>query len=266
MRVPGTTAVVTGGASGLGAATAAHLAKRGADVFVLDLPAALARTAPPAGITGIGADVTSAGEVGAAMTTVAESGSPLRIVVNCAGVDTPGRVLTDDGPLGLAEFRRVVEVNLVGTFNVLRLGAEVMARTRPEADDQRGVIVNTASLFAFEGQAGHAAYAAAKGGVVSLTLPAARDLARYGIRVVTVAPGIFETPLVATLTEELRAAGLAEQFVSGLAGGPPWPRRYGRPEEFAAFVAAIAEHDYLNAEVVRLDAGLRVGFGKPSPS
>ncbi|MFJ9783030.1 SDR family NAD(P)-dependent oxidoreductase [Amycolatopsis sp. NPDC101161] len=263
MQVSGIAAVVTGGASGLGAATAAHLAKRGARVFALDLPAALARASLPAGVAGVEADVTSEDDVRAALATAAGDGSPLRLVVNCAGVDTPGRVLGADGPHDLAGFRRVVEVNLVGTFNVLRLGAELMARTEPLADEQRGLIVNTASLFAFEGQAGHAAYAAAKGGVVSMTLPAARDLARYGIRVVTIAPGIFETPLVATLTEELKAAGLAEQFVSGLAGGPPWPRRYGRPEEFAAFVEAIAEHDYLNAEVVRFDAGLRVAFGKP---
>jgi NAD(P)-dependent dehydrogenase (short-subunit alcohol dehydrogenase family) len=152
-------------------------------------------------------------------------------------------------------------VNLVGTFNVLRLAAEVMATTEPLAEGRRGVIVTTASIFAYEGQAGQTAYAASKGGVAALTLPAARDLARHGIRVVCVAPGIFLTPLVTSLTGEMKAAGLAEQFMAGLAGGPVNPGRYGRPEEFAAFVAAIAEHDYLNGEVIRFDAGLRVGFG-----
>lgn len=261
MDVSSAAAVVTGGASGLGAATAAHLAKQGATVFVLDLPDAVAKATPSTGITYLAADVTSEDQVRAALATAAEAAQPLRVVVHCAGIDRPGRLLSDDGPHDLALFRRIIEVNLVGTFNVLRLAADVMAATEPLADDQRGVIVTTTSIFAYEGQAGHSAYAASKGGVVAMTLPAARDLSRYGIRVVSVAPGVFLTPLVATLTEEMKAAGLAQQFMAGLAGGPLAPRRYGRPEEFAGFVAAIVEHDYLNGEVIRFDAGLRVGFG-----
>lgn len=261
MRVSSTAALVTGGASGLGAATAAHLAKQGATVFALDLPDAVEKADPTGGITYLAADVTQEEPVRAALAKVMEAAHPLRIVVHCAGIDRPAHLLGDDGPHDLALFRRVVDVNLVGTFNVLRLAAEVMAATEPLADDQRGVIVTTASIFAYEGQAGQTAYAASKGGVAALTLPAARDLARHGIRVVSVAPGVFLTPLVANLTEEMKTAGLAEQFMVGLAGGPLAPGRYGRPEEFAGFVAAIVEHDYLNGEVVRFDAGLRVGFG-----
>jgi NAD(P)-dependent dehydrogenase (short-subunit alcohol dehydrogenase family) len=261
MDVSSSAVVVTGGASGLGAATAAHLAKLGSSVFALDLPDAVDRVTPTAGITHLPADVTSEDQVRAALARVVEGAQPLRAVVHCAGIDRPGHLLGDDGPHDLALFRRIVDVNLVGTFNVLRLAAEVMAATEPLADGQRGVVVTTGSIFAYEGQAGQTAYAASKGGVAALTLPAARDLSRHGIRVVSVAPGIFLTPLVGTLTEELRSAGLVEQFMAGLGGGPLAPARYGRPEEFAAFVAAVVEHDYLNGEVIRFDAGLRVSFG-----
>lgn len=248
MQIEGCSAVVTGGASGLGGATAAGLAARGATVFALDLPAAVAAAAGTDGVTLLEADVTDEEQVRAAVAT-AGSDAPLRIVVSCAGIGTAGRILAKSGPHDLALFRRIVDVNLVGTFNVLRLGAEVMSRTAPGQDGQRGVIVNTASIAAYDGQVGQIAYAASKGGVVGLTLSAARDLASFGIRVCTIAPGVIDTPML---------AGVDEEFRQTLAAGVPFPKRLGRPSEFAALVTTIAEHDYLNGDVIRMDGALRM--------
>jgi NAD(P)-dependent dehydrogenase (short-subunit alcohol dehydrogenase family) len=249
MRISDTVAIVTGGASGLGGATARALADAGARVFGLDLPGAVAKasTDAPPGITYLAADVTDPDQVAAAVATAAQDG-PLRIAVNCAGIGTAGRVLSRKGPHDLATFRKVIEVNLIGTFNVLRLAAEAIAATDP-IGDQRGVIVNTASIAAFEGQIGQAAYASSKGGVVGLTLPAARDLAQFGIRVMTIAPGIVDTPMLAGVTDEFRA---------GLADGVPFPKRLALPEEYARLAVVIVEHDYLNGEVIRMDGALRM--------
>jgi len=250
MRIAETVAIVTGGASGLGAATARALAERGARVFGLDLPGAVEKAAADAvpGISYIAADVTDPDQVGSAVDTAAQDG-PLRIVVNCAGVGTAGRVLSRKGPHDLDSFRKTVEINLIGTFNVLRLGADAIAKTDPVDGAQRGVIVNTASIAAFDGQIGQAAYAASKGGVVGLTLPAARDLAQHGIRVMTIAPGIIDTPML---------AGVSDEFRAGLADGVPFPKRLGQPAEYAQLAVAIIEHDYLNGEVIRMDGALRM--------
>jgi NAD(P)-dependent dehydrogenase (short-subunit alcohol dehydrogenase family) len=250
MRIADTVAIVTGGASGLGGATARALAERGARVFGLDLPSAVAKAQEdaPAGVSYLAADVTDPEQVAAAVATAAEDG-PLRIVVNCAGVGTAGRILSKKGPHDLAAYRKVIEINLIGTFNVLRLGADAIAKTEPLADDQRGVIINTASIAAFDGQVGQAAYASSKGGVVGLTLPAARDLAQFGIRVMTIAPGIVDTPML---------AGVSDEFRAGLAQGVPFPKRLAQPAEYAQLAVTIVEHDYLNGEVIRMDGALRM--------
>jgi NAD(P)-dependent dehydrogenase (short-subunit alcohol dehydrogenase family) len=250
MRISETVAIVTGGASGLGNATARALAEKGARVFGLDLPGAVEKAAAdaPPGISYLAADVTDPDQVAAAVNTAAQDG-PLRIVVNCAGVGTAGRVLSRKGPHDLDAFRRVIEINLIGTFNVLRLGADAIAKTDPVDGEQRGVIVNTASIAAFDGQIGQVAYASSKGGVVGMTLSAARDLAQHGIRVMTIAPGIVDTPMLAGVTDEFRA---------GLADGVPFPKRFARPAEYAQLAVAIVEHDYLNGEVIRMDGALRM--------
>jgi NAD(P)-dependent dehydrogenase (short-subunit alcohol dehydrogenase family) len=249
MRIRDCAAVVTGGASGLGAATAAVLAAKGATVFGVDLPAAVEAAAQPDGVTLLPADVTDEDQVRTAVARAAGTDLSLRIVVSCAGIGPASRVLTQSGPHDLAMFRRVVDVNLVGTFNVLRLGAEAVARTSADASGQRGVIVNTASIAAYDGQIGQVAYAASKAGVVGLTLSAARDLASFGIRVCTIAPGIIDTPMLAGVNDDFRAT---------LAAGVPFPKRLGRPEEFASLVATVVEHDYLNGEVIRMDGALRM--------
>ncbi len=248
MRVFDTAAIVTGGASGLGAATALALSKAGAQVYVLDLPSAISDVSAVDGVTYVPTDVTDGSQVREAVQR-ASSEAPLRSVINCAGIGPSMRILGKKGGHDLDFFARVVNVNLCGTFNVMAAAAEVIAQTDPLEDGQRGVMVNTASIAAFEGQVGQAAYAASKGGVVALTLPAARDLAQYGIRVCTIAPGILETPMLATVSEEFRA---------GLAAGVPFPQRLGRPDEYAQLALAIIENDYLNGEVVRLDGSLRM--------
>lgn len=248
MKVSGISAVVTGAASGLGAATADALVAAGATVLGIDLPKSVEAAKPRDGVRLVGADVTSAEQVAAALAEL-EPGSPLRIVVNCAGIAPPGRILSSKGVHPLDSFRAVIEVNLIGTFNVLRLGAEIMAATEPDEEGQRGLIVNTASVAAFEGQIGQIAYSASKGGVVGMTVPAARDLARYGIRVNTIAPGIIDTPMLATVSEEYRA---------GLSAGVPFPHRLGRPDEYAQLVLMLAQHDYLNGETIRMDGALRM--------
>lgn len=249
MRITDTSALVTGGASGLGGATARALAGQGARVFALDLPSAVEKAEAVDGITYVAADVTDPDQVQAAVDAAAGSGVPLRTAVNCAGVGWAGRIVGKQGPHDLELFRKVVEVNLIGTFNVIRLAAAAIAQTDPDDSGQRGVVINTASIAAFDGQIGQVAYAASKGGVVGLTLSAARDLASFGIRVVTIAPGIIDTPMLAGVTEEFRA---------GLAGGVPFPKRLGQPTEYARLALSIIDQDYLNGEVIRLDGALRM--------
>jgi len=242
-------AIVTGGASGLGGATVRKLAASGAHVVAIDLPKAVDGAEKLAGVDYVGADVTDGDDVQAAVEAAVATGFPLRVVVNCAGIGTPGRVLSKKGPHDLEVFSSVIGVNLIGTFNVLRLASAEIAKTDPLDDGARGVIVNTASVAAYEGQIGQVAYAASKGGVVGMTVPAARDLAQYGIRVMTIAPGIIDTPML---------AGVEESFREQLAEGIPFPQRLGRPDEYAQLVGMIVEHDYLNGEVIRFDGGLRM--------
>jgi NAD(P)-dependent dehydrogenase (short-subunit alcohol dehydrogenase family) len=249
MRLDDTAALVTGAASGLGAATAAALAAAGAQVLGLDLPGAIDSAAPPAGVHLVAADVTSADEVRQAVAAAVDLGRPLRTVVNCAGIGPSARILGRSGVHDLDLFATVLRINLTGSFTVMALAAEAIAATEPDDQGQRGVVVNTASIAAFDGQVGQAAYAASKGGIAALTLPAARDLAQYGIRVCTIAPGIIDTPMLATVGEEFRAS---------LAAGVPFPHRLGRPDEYARLVLMIVEHDYLNGETIRMDGALRM--------
>lgn len=249
MKIEGTTAVITGAASGLGAATAKALVDRGAQVLGIDLANAVDRVDSTAGIRYVAADVTSADEVSAALGSLADSDSSVRIVVNCAGIAPAQRILGSKGPHDLDLFRRTIEVNLIGTFNVLRLAAAVIAEQSADEYGQRGVIINTASVAAFEGQIGQIAYAASKGGVVGMGLPAARDLARSGIRVNTVAPGIVDTPMLASLGPEVGES---------LAVGIPFPQRLARPDEYAQLAIMLIEHDYLNGETIRMDGALRM--------
>jgi NAD(P)-dependent dehydrogenase (short-subunit alcohol dehydrogenase family) len=249
MKLDNTAAIVTGGASGLGAATAHALVKQGAKVFAFDLPPAVENAPAVDGVEYVEVDVTDEEQVRAGVARAASSAVPLRTVVNCAGIGPSMRILGKKGVHDLAIYAKVVQVNLVGTFNVLAVASEEIARTEPLESSQRGVIVNTASIAAYDGQVGQAAYSSSKGGIVGLTLPAARDLAQYGIRVMTIAPGIVETPMLATVSEEFRA---------GLAAGVPFPQRLARPEEYAQLALAIVEHDYLNGEVIRMDGALRM--------
>jgi NAD(P)-dependent dehydrogenase (short-subunit alcohol dehydrogenase family) len=249
MQVIDTAAIVTGAASGLGAATAAALAQHGAQVYGFDLPDAIGNAAAVWGVSYVPVDVTDPQQVQAAVDQATSGSEPLRIVVNCAGIGPSMRILGKKGPHDLAFYAKVVQVNLVGTFNVMTLAAEKIAATDALADSARGVIINTASVAAYDGQVGQAAYASSKGGVVGLTLPAARDLAQYGIRVLTIAPGIVETPMLATVSEEFR---------NGLAAGIPFPQRLGRPDEYAQLAMSLIDHDYLNGETIRMDGGLRM--------
>lgn len=250
MQVEGTAAIVTGGGSGLGAATARALARAGAKVAVLDFNADTGKAVAEAiGGAYFECDVGDAAGAEAAIAAAAAAHGPARILVNCAGIGTAARVVGRDGPMPLEAFERVIRINLVGTFNMMRLAATPMSVTEPLADGSRGVIISTASVAAFEGQIGQAAYAASKGGIAALTLPVARELARFGIRVLGIAPGLFETPLLSELPEETKAA---------LAAGIPYPARLGAPEEFAQLVMAMIENDYLNGDVVRLDGALRM--------
>lgn len=252
MEPAGSAAVITGGASGLGAATAARFAAAGATVFGIDLPQSIEKAGDsvPEGVTLLPADVTSGDEVAAAIATIVESGVPLRIVVNCAGVGWAGRILSKKGPHDLELFRTVITVNLLGTFNVMRLAADAISKTEPVDEyGQRGVVINTASVAAFEGQVGQIAYSASKGGVHGMTIPAARDLAQFGIRVNTIAPGIVDTPMLAGVTEEYR---------KGLEQGVPFPHRLAQPSEYAQLAEDIVRHDYLNGETIRMDGALRM--------
>lgn len=252
MQISGVSAIVTGAASGLGAATARRFAAAGATVFGFDLPQSIERASDrsPSGVTLLAADVTSEDAVTAALRQVTDDPAPLRIVVNCAGVGWASRILTKKGPHELELFRSVIGVNLIGTFNVLRLAADLVSKTDPvDEQGQRGVVINTASVAAFEGQIGQIAYSASKGGVHSMTIPAARELAKFGIRVNTIAPGVIDTPLL---------AGVTEQYRTALEAGVPFPSRLGRPEEYAQLAQAIVEHDYLNGETIRMDGALRM--------
>jgi NAD(P)-dependent dehydrogenase (short-subunit alcohol dehydrogenase family) len=246
MRIENTSAIVTGAASGLGAATAAALAAKGAQVFGLDLDVANAGAVP--GVTFLKVDVTNEAEVREAVATTAEQ-APLRTVVNCAGIAPSVRILGKNGVHDIGLYAKVVQVNLIGSFTVLAVAAEAIAKTEALEHGQRGIIINTASIAAFEGQVGQAAYASSKGGVVGLSLPAARDLAQYGIRVNTIAPGIVDTPMLATLSEEFRER---------LAAGVPFPKRLAQPDEYAQFALFLIEHDYLNGETFRMDGALRM--------
>jgi len=248
MQISNSVALISGGASGLGLATARTLAEAGAKVVILDLPSSPgAEVAPEFGGVFAPANVTDEASVAAAVDTAAALG-PLRIVVNCAGVADPGRVIGRGGVLPLASFTKVVTINLIGSFNVLRLAAEKIAATDP-VDGERGVIVNTASAAAFDGQIGQAAYAASKGGIVGLTLPVARDLGDKLIRVMAIAPGIFRTPML---------AGLPQESQDSLGRQVPHPSRLGDPTEYAALVRHIVENPMLNGEVIRLDGAIRM--------
>ena len=249
MQIKDTAAIVTGGASGLGGATARALAARGAQVFAVDLATGIENAEKVEGITYVEADVTDGDQVAAAVEQAAGAPVPLRVAVNCAGIAPSARILSKTGTHDLRLFRKVIEVNLIGTFNVVTLAAAAIAQTEPLEDDARGVIINTASVAAFDGQIGQVAYSASKGGVAGLTLPAARDLASHGIRVMTIAPGIVDTPMLATVSDEFRA---------GLAAGVPFPKRLARPDEYAQLAVDIVEHDYLNGEVIRMDGSLRM--------
>lgn len=247
MHIEGSTALITGAASGLGAATAAAFAAQGAQVIGLDLASSIEQAVAVDGVRLVAADVTDEDAVREAIQSL--DGPPLRVVVNCAGIAPAQRVLSSKGAHDLALFRKTIDINLVGTFNVLRLGAEAIATQEPLEHGQRGVIINTASVAAYEGQIGQAAYAASKAGVVGLTITAARDLARNGIRVNTIAPGIVDTPLLEALGPEVNAS---------LAAGVPFPQRLARPDEFAQLTLMIVQHDYLNGETIRMDGALRM--------
>lgn len=250
MKADGKVAVVTGSASGLGEATARALAARGARVAVVDLNGEAAqKVAGEIGGVGIACDVSSGEQAEVAFARVkAELGSP-SILVNCAGIGPAARTVGKEGSHPLDLFQKVIGVNLVGTFNMIRLFAAMAQENTPEESGERGVIVNTASVAAFDGQIGQAAYSASKGGIVGMTLPIARDLARSGIRVVTIAPGIFRTPLLAGLPEDVQQS-LGQQV--------PFPPRLGRPEEYAALACHIVENEMLNGETIRLDGAIRM--------
>jgi NAD(P)-dependent dehydrogenase (short-subunit alcohol dehydrogenase family) len=255
MNINGQAALVTGGASGLGAQTARELARRGAKVAVLDrngdgAKAVAAEIGAYGQAIGIACDITSTDSVLAALDAARAAHGPARLVMNIAGIGTAKRLIARDGtPMPLEDFKRVVEVNLFGTFNVIRLATAEIVKLEPLADGERGVIVNTASVAAFDGQVGQEAYAASKGGVVALTLPLARDLAQFGVRVCTIAPGLFLTPLMAELPQAVQ---------DSLAASIPFPKRLGKPEEFAQLCASIVENMSLNGEVIRLDGALRM--------
>ena len=245
-------AIVTGGASGLGRATAARVVAGGGRVAILDLPrSAGVDVARDLGGSSafIPTDVTSGDAVAGAVEQARAQLGGINVLVNCAGIGTAAKTVGRSGPAKLEEFTRVIQVNLIGTFNCIRLVAAAMAQNAPGVDGERGVIVNTASVAAFDGQIGQAAYSASKGGIVGMTLPIARDLAEFGIRVVTIAPGIFDTPLLGTLPEPIRAS-LAKQVL--------FPQRLGRADEYAALAAHIIENVMLNAETIRLDGAIRM--------
>ena len=250
MDIKGHAAVVTGGASGLGAATAEELARAGAKVACLDVNLDGARAvAERIGGCAVRCDVTDGEQAAAALAQARDQHGAARILINCAGVGPAKRIVGRDGPMPLADFERVIAINLIGTFNMMRLAAADMQGLSPLADGERGVIISTASDAAFEGQIGQAAYAASKGGVAALTLPAAREFAQFGIRANAIAPGIFHTPMLMALPDEAK---------SSLAAAVPFPKLLGRPDQFAALARHIIENTYINGEVIRLDGALRM--------
>jgi NAD(P)-dependent dehydrogenase (short-subunit alcohol dehydrogenase family) len=250
MQLNGHAAIVTGGASGLGAATAHALARAGVKVACLDVDLDAARAvADKIGGLAVRCDVTDADQSAAAIAQARSRHGAARILVNCAGVGPAKRIVGRDGPMPLADFERVVKINLIGTFNMMRLAVADMQSLTPLADGERGIIILTSSVAAFEGQIGQAAYSASKGGVAALTIPAAREFAQFGIRVNTVAPGIFQTPMLMALPEEAKAS---------LAAAVPFPKQLGRPDQFAALVCHVIENTYINGEVIRLDGALRM--------
>ena len=254
MRVAEHTFVITGGASGLGAATAQHLVEQGASVLLLDInEAAVVAQAQQLGerALGVACDICDSEQVQQALDAGVQRFGALHGLINCAGIVGAQRILGSKGAHDLADFSRVLNINVVGSFNMLRLTTQMMAENEPNAEGERGVVINTASVAAYDGQLGPAAYAASKGAIVSLTLPAARELARHGIRVMTIAPGVFETPMMAGMTEEVRAS---------LCADVPFPPRLGQASEYAALAQHIIENTMLNGEVIRIDGALRMGI------
>jgi NAD(P)-dependent dehydrogenase (short-subunit alcohol dehydrogenase family) len=250
MEIAGAAALVSGGASGLGRATAHALALAGVKVALLDIHAqAAAEAAKEIGGLALACDVTDAASVEQAVAEARRHHGPARIAVCCAGIGTGARIVGRNGPMPLDDFRRVIEVNLIGSFNLLRLAAADMTGLDPLADNERGLVVLTASVAAYEGQIGQAAYSASKGGIVGLTLPAARELAQFGVRVMAIAPGIFATPML---------AGLPQPVQDSLGASVPFPQRLGRPEEYAGVVLEICRNPMLNGSVIRLDGALRM--------
>jgi NAD(P)-dependent dehydrogenase (short-subunit alcohol dehydrogenase family) len=250
MDIKGHAAVVTGGASGLGAATAEELARAGAKVACLDVNLDGARAvADRIGGCAVRCDVTDGEQAAAALAQARDQHGAARILINCAGVGPAKRIVGRDGPMPLADFERVIAINLIGTFNMMRLAAADMQNLSPLADEERGVIISAASVAAFEGQIGQAAYSASKGGVAALTMPAAREFAQFGIRVNAIAPGIFHTPMLMALPEEAKKS---------LAAAVPFPKLLGRPDQFASLARHIIENTYINGEVIRLDGALRM--------
>jgi len=250
MQLKDQAAIVTGGASGLGAATARRLASQGAKVAVCDINGTLAETvAAEIGGVAVACDVADQASAEAAIAAAAKTHGPARILVNCAGIGVARRVIGRDGPMPLSDFERVIKVNLTGSFNMLRLATAGMSKLEPLSTGERGVVISTASIAAYDGQIGQAAYSASKGGIVAMTLPIARELAQFGIRVLAIAPGLFLTPLL---------AGLPQEAQDSLAASIPFPRRLGDANEFASLVLHMIDNPYLNGEVVRLDASLRM--------
>ena len=247
MDIRGQAALVTGGGSGLGAATARMLAEAGAKVALLDVNAK--EVAIDINGIAITCDVADSASTEAAIAKAAADHGPARILVNCAGIGTAKRIVGKEGPMPLADYERIIRVNLIGTFNTMRLAAAAMATLEPLTDGERGIIICTASVAAYEGQIGQAAYASSKGGVVALVMPAAREFAQFGVRVNTIAPGIFLTPML---------MNLSQQAQESLAASLPFPKKLGDPSQFAALARHMIENRYLNGEVVRLDAALRM--------
>ncbi len=250
MEIRGHAAIVTGGGSGLGAATARMLAGAGAKVAIFDLnQQAAAEVAADTKGLAVPCDVADSASTEAAFAKATAAHGPARILINCAGIGTAKRIVGKEGPMPLADYERIIRVNLIGTFNAMRLAAAAMSTLDPLTDGERGVIVSTASVAAFEGQIGQAAYASSKGGIVSLVMPAAREFAQFGVRVNAVAPGIFLTPML---------MGLTPQAQESLAASLPFPKKLGDPAQFAALVRHLIENSYINGEVIRIDAALRM--------
>lgn len=251
MQLDGQIAIITGASSGMGAATAAYLAARGMSVGLLDInEAALEEVAAQTNGLAVACDVSDAASMESAVEQVTDTLGAARLLVNCAGIAPAARIVGREGPMALEAYRKVIEVNLIGTFNAMRCAAAAMMKLDPVTDSgERGVIVSTASVAAFEGQIGQAAYASSKGGVASLTLPAAREFSRFGIRVMTIAPGLIGTPML---------LGMPQEVQDSLAASVPFPKRFGQPEEFARLVEHIAVNEMLNGEVIRLDGAIRM--------